>query len=320
MSYSNIVFLLHGFLGNPKNLEKIKAEFDLIGKSTIVYVLQDNAGEKSLDGLEICSTRAVAEIARFLISLGRSPRTVSFIGHSWGGLLLRMVCSKLNWSALELTPKMLITMQTPHMGICTTDLLYNLTQHWIVTRSDSLSVKEMQLNDADTLQNCMLYKMAMPEFSSSLSRFPTKIHISVHEDYVVRACSAAMGQSMNYVGSSINQNGWAVLSSDFPGLSSELQSDMRPPFSHHELSANNSYPGMIACETCMCTVPIVLRRMVQNNIAPGWNTIWLGTCMKSQILAHLFTIDVTPTGEDIPTRFAPTLVGIFNYVMDKSKK
>lgn len=301
MSFKHVIFLVHGFLGKPSNFSPLIDQLASL-PGVLVHPLGENAGNRSLDGLEVCTSRAIDEIAGVISGIGKENRVVSLVGHSWGGLLVRSICSKVSWQDLGLTPGVIVTMQTPHLGICSVDLLYNMSQHWIVTKTGSKTVHEMQLRDSDKLSDCILYKMTTPVYTQPLAGF-RKFHLAVHEDYVVRACSAAMGKSMAAVSIVDADSGWAVLQSEVP----YLQAAATPKSGYTHTMVNKG--PMASCSTCECSVPVTMLNNVGKNMS-DWRVVWLGTCLKSHLAAHLFTVD---RDRNYLGAFSPTLVGLLKH-------
>ena len=184
-----------------------------------VYVSQSNQLFDTYDGIDVCGDRLAKEVTKVVEErqqLGTTPYvSISFIGHSMGGLIARYCAGKLydgsSRTMLGLTPKHFVSMATPHVGFSPQYEDVPLSS-WIkkrrgikyITRpildrfvpwSTSLVLgsagKQFFLRD-DTL-NPLVYTLSCGEYLDALASFQTRTcYANVQMDHLVGWSNASI--------------------------------------------------------------------------------------------------------------------------------
>jgi predicted alpha/beta-fold hydrolase len=81
----NLVVLCHGLWGNASHMKPIKEALEKEHKSVTVLNITAFEGTLTYDGVDVCGLRAIDQIKPLLAT----SKTISFIGYSLGGLILR---------------------------------------------------------------------------------------------------------------------------------------------------------------------------------------------------------------------------------------
>lgn len=124
-SKEHLVVMVHGLFGSDKhlvNVVKVMQESFAISEgddNILVYVSKVNKRTKTLDGINECGSRLVAELKDCIVK-HKALKTVSFVGHSMGGLISRYAIGHAFDSSSKtifgLQPLHFITICTPHFG------------------------------------------------------------------------------------------------------------------------------------------------------------------------------------------------------------
>merc|ERR1712176_29035 len=97
----------------------MEANFKDSADNVLVYVSKTNKRTKTLDGIDKCGSRLIQEVKTF-VSEHKSLRTISFIGHSMGGLIARYAVghayNQEDKTVFCLEPLHFITICSPHFG------------------------------------------------------------------------------------------------------------------------------------------------------------------------------------------------------------
>ena len=137
------VLCQHGVLGNRVDFHTLVHHFN--HPDSVVKVVVLTASEKffqTLEGIEAAGHRCIAEI-RKLVSDGEIPQgsTVSVLGHSMGGLVLRFALRELEiesvdfWNQHGLVRKYAIFIASPHTGI--------LGSSWLIRTSCAMLLRHV---------------------------------------------------------------------------------------------------------------------------------------------------------------------------------
>lgn len=122
----HLVVMVHGLFGSDKhlvNVVKVMQESFAFSEGDdskiLVYVSKVNKRTKTLDGINECGSRLVDELREF-IGKHKTLKTISFVGHSMGGLISRYAIGHAYDSSSKtvfgLEPLHFITICTPHFG------------------------------------------------------------------------------------------------------------------------------------------------------------------------------------------------------------
>ena len=124
-----LIVLQHGINGHAVDLDAVRAHTSNLaivkGLAVELWDSHINEGRRTHHGIEKCGDRLWAELRTKLLSMsadrGRSVR-VSFVGHSMGGLILRVVATRLHEWRLESPARRstvldtYLMVATPHLG------------------------------------------------------------------------------------------------------------------------------------------------------------------------------------------------------------
>ncbi|KAI8916087.1 putative serine esterase-domain-containing protein [Gorgonomyces haynaldii] len=110
----HLIVLSHGWFGNAGHLDNLVKDLQANIKDAYILNITNYPGSFTFDGADVCGEKAVAEILKH----SEDILTVSFIGYSQGGLILRYAIGKLyNLGFFKrVEPLYFITYATPHCG------------------------------------------------------------------------------------------------------------------------------------------------------------------------------------------------------------
>ena len=117
----HLVVLSNGLFGHSENWNGIVSAMNesQLDERLLVLVAKSNERLSTFQGMDSCGTR-LAEEVRECVTRHSTLQSISFIGHSMGGLLCRYAIGCLfdesNKKICGLTPRHLITLATPHIG------------------------------------------------------------------------------------------------------------------------------------------------------------------------------------------------------------
>lgn len=154
----HLFVLVHGYQGSPKDMQILRNEISTIFPYTVFLISSKNEGltESSISEL---GGNLAEEVRKFIEDNSLNQiGSISFIGHSLGGLIIRAALPQL----INLSDKfhLFLTLSTPHLGICEGSKLIR-AGIWImnyVKKADSLS--ELRLSDAKIPENTYLFKLS----------------------------------------------------------------------------------------------------------------------------------------------------------------
>eukprot|EP00192_Tetraselmis_astigmatica_P008172 CAMPEP_0117684162 /NCGR_PEP_ID=MMETSP0804-20121206/20908_1 /TAXON_ID=1074897 /ORGANISM="Tetraselmis astigmatica, Strain CCMP880" /LENGTH=640 /DNA_ID=CAMNT_0005495047 /DNA_START=272 /DNA_END=2195 /DNA_ORIENTATION=+ len=118
---THLMMLVNGLGGSHKDWAGLRK---VMGQSTgldhmLLHPSPVNAGKRSTDGIDVCGERLANEI-RMIVSQVPELESISFIGHSLGGLMSRyavgLLYDKERGLVGGLAPKHFITIASPHLG------------------------------------------------------------------------------------------------------------------------------------------------------------------------------------------------------------
>lgn len=116
----HLIFVQHGMFGMSYFFDNFKKKIELAINDSIVILPKDNNFLNSLFGTQICGDKLVKIVYNTLEQYPEAE-TISFIGHSFGGILGRYVIGILERDGIFETIKPLayISISTPHIGVVT---------------------------------------------------------------------------------------------------------------------------------------------------------------------------------------------------------
>ena len=125
----HLVILCHGLYGLPSELYAARDKLRAV-RGCVVYCCESYAGEGTKRGIQELGATVAAEVRRVVDAIRRDThrqplRTISFLGHSLGGLIARSAIQQL-WSDVDgpaagtiagLTPLVYMSTASPHLGV-----------------------------------------------------------------------------------------------------------------------------------------------------------------------------------------------------------
>lgn len=158
-----MVFMSHGFQGTHYDNLKIKHYFGVQRPDLTFYCSTINENQTTIDIEEMGRNFAneVDNEIRVKNMIG-NVTSVSFIGHSLGGVIIRSALPHLrDYKDLF---QGLMTFSTPHLGVSAGDSKlvetgYNILTSW----AKHLSLKQLGLRDKDKPRDCFLYRLSQTE-------------------------------------------------------------------------------------------------------------------------------------------------------------
>jgi len=123
----HLVVMVHGLFGSDKHLTNVVRvmEENFVESSVKIFVSSCNKRTKTLDGIQKCGERLISELDAYLASLGENDlKTISFICHSMGGLIIRYAIGHRyrveepsgRETIFGLIPLHYVAITTPHVG------------------------------------------------------------------------------------------------------------------------------------------------------------------------------------------------------------
>ena len=118
---THVLLLLNGFGGNAADTRLLRAYFKLHLPQLVLVPLVSNQGRATEDDIVTAATRVANEAATALSvtlpSEGLHPRSVSFLGFSLGGLVLRCALRHLAMAPFRSRFRAFISIASPHLGL-----------------------------------------------------------------------------------------------------------------------------------------------------------------------------------------------------------
>ena len=198
----HLIVLVHGWLGNPEELgylqssiEKYSERYDKGEHLFYVYSVLGNNGNTS-DGIAAGGTRVAQEVNALLEDLANRAEaelSISFVGHSLGGLYSRYALSLLEMEKEgrqhRVQPKVFCTTASPHLGVGT------FTYLPIPRAAEYVVASVMQPTGRDLFRFTDIIDRMTSEstFVTPLSRFQKRIaYANAHStDFQVPTATAA---------------------------------------------------------------------------------------------------------------------------------
>ncbi|GKY92236.1 hypothetical protein MPSEU_000194800 [Mayamaea pseudoterrestris] len=204
----HLIVLVHGWMGNPDELKYLQSAIEQRAsrlddhQSVLVYSVRSNEHNTS-DGIVAGGTRVSAEVNEILAQLAAqatSELSVSFVGHSLGGLYARYSLSELQFEhhvattgsstrSVLVTPKIFCTTATPHLGVS------GYTYLPLPRAAEYIVAHAMQPTGRDLFRftNVLERMVTEPSFMNPLGKFAKRIaYACAHAtDFQVPTATAA---------------------------------------------------------------------------------------------------------------------------------
>ena len=178
----HLFVLVHGFQGTSFDMRLLKDNLSLLHPNALF--LCSAANEDCTDGDINDMGRNLANEVRGFIGewcSGDSPKKISFVGHSLGGVIIRTALPHLK--QFESKMHSFISLSSPHLGY-----MYNASKLidagiWILKRwKKSRCLQQLSMSDAENLEETFLFRLAQYE---GLNWFTNIGLISSYQDQYV---------------------------------------------------------------------------------------------------------------------------------------
>lgn len=189
---SHLIIVQNGFLGfHFRLLYFVKFIMKSLGSDYKIVISDVNNFIKSLDGIKKGGERLAEFTKRQCIK--EKPTSISFIGHSLGGLYVRSCIGSLEKGKFfeNITPNLFITIASPHLG-ASCNKIYKLFSHIAFG-----TIKELFLNDKKQI----IYEMSKEntDYINGLKRFSRRImYGNLTYDFKVNYQTACMCTRLLY--------------------------------------------------------------------------------------------------------------------------
>jgi len=172
---THLIIVCHGVMGVPSHVAELcGAVRAALGPRALVLAPACFSGFRSLAGTEACGDAVFAALTEAAGIHKATLRHVSLMGYSFGGILARWVCGRLEGCGfLGLEPLNFVTVACPHLGIADdVGVAGGLGEalRFMVRHAGGATGEEMSQSDDG---RCLLSWMASPTspFFAGLSRF-----------------------------------------------------------------------------------------------------------------------------------------------------
>lgn len=198
----HLLFIVHGMHGAPSSFERAEEVMTEVLGSLHVSVHRCTANmpseERTHDGIAAGGKRLAQEVRRVVGETqmaGARPLSVSFWGHSLGGLYVRYALAGLMDTGTDagtiagLRPCLFLTTACPHLGVAGT-LPKPLLDFAAAVGASSRTCEELFLEDEDVL---VLRLARDDKFLAPLKLFPFRALVAnAWNDWIVDACTATL--------------------------------------------------------------------------------------------------------------------------------
>ena len=156
----HLFVLVHGFQGTSFDMRLLKDNLSLLHPNALF--LCSSCNEDCTDGdINEMGKNLAYEVKGYIQEwcAGDSPKRISFVGHSLGGVIIRTALPHLK--QFEAKMHSFITLSSPHLGY-----MYNTSKLidagiWILKRwKKSLCLQQLSMSDKEALEETFLFKLA----------------------------------------------------------------------------------------------------------------------------------------------------------------
>lgn len=183
----HLIVLVHGFQGNSGDLRAMKNHLLMLHPEALFLCSTSNE-KKTEDDIEDMGIRLANEVTEYIQEWCPGPTlgTISFIGHSLGGVIIRSALPYLSW----LQDKMctFATLSTPHLGyMYASNTLVNAGL-WVLKKlRNSKCLEQLSMSDTSNGKESFLYKLSLGE---GLNWFKHVLLVSSYQDRYIPIESA----------------------------------------------------------------------------------------------------------------------------------
>ena len=177
LTMRHLIFVQHGMFGFSYFFDNFKKTMESTIKDSIVFLPSANNFVLSTMGTKRCGTN-LANYIENKIKLYPEAETVSYIGHSFGGVLGRYAIGLLHERDPQIFDKIkplaFVTISTPHLGVTTNESHVK----WALKYFTGPTGKELILKDsASDLNDPILYEISEKDSSYmiALDKFKVKM-------------------------------------------------------------------------------------------------------------------------------------------------
>jgi hypothetical protein len=164
----HIIFIQNGLFGLSYFFKNFKTKIEDIIKDSIVIIVDDNVHYYSTQGVEICGKRLVCSVEQNIQKYPHATK-ISFIGHSFGGIIIRYAIGLLDTQNVfdKIKPILVVTIATPHLGVLTDNSVIAMT----LRNCTGKTGRELILSDNNLLEMSVEDSI----FMIALNKFKTKL-------------------------------------------------------------------------------------------------------------------------------------------------
>eukprot|EP00928_Gymnodinium_smaydae_P015809 TRINITY_DN15873_c0_g1_i1.p1 TRINITY_DN15873_c0_g1~~TRINITY_DN15873_c0_g1_i1.p1 ORF type:complete len:430 (-),score=82.61 TRINITY_DN15873_c0_g1_i1:82-1371(-) len=192
----DVLFIVHGYRGDPENFRVLCPQLlDACGSRVHIHCCEANF-EKTDDGVDVCGDRIAKEVHAHIVGLREKNvemNSISFWGHSMGGLFIRYALKQLTELSLGLicglTPRFYFTTVCPHLGV-STPFIHDMVGRLPEAVQLSRSLTQVLLKDDDAL---VLDLSTEGAFLEPLRLFPFRAAVAnLYNDVLVDFCTSSL--------------------------------------------------------------------------------------------------------------------------------
>ncbi|OMJ87350.1 hypothetical protein SteCoe_10945 [Stentor coeruleus] len=156
----HVVFLVHGFGGSAMDMRKIRSHLSVFNKNLTVVCAYSNEGKTNGD-IQKMGKRLAKEVNIFASEnfSNNKLNTISFIGYSLGGIIIRAALPLLD----EFYDKFgfFITLSSPHLGTLANSSYLVDAGIWVLRKlKKTISMKQLSMKDGKDIFQTFLYQLS----------------------------------------------------------------------------------------------------------------------------------------------------------------
>lgn len=179
----HLIIIQNGLHGRAIKLQNFKDLINVsLNHSHEIFISDVNDLLKSREGIDLCGLR-LADYAKNLIKTNKYT-SISFIGHSLGGLIIRYAIGIMEKEKLfdKITPKFCITVATPHLGVKRESITW---KNWLFNKFVQYFIsstgEQLVFEDSDRI----LIQLIENEYIQALARFKFIVYGNMKNDIQV---------------------------------------------------------------------------------------------------------------------------------------
>lgn len=128
---NSLIIMMHGFQGSDYDMDLVKNYLMTYNKNVFCYVCHTLEGNNT-DTIEVLGEKFAKEALNIMLKLGTEFTSVSFIGYSLGGIIIRAALKHLE--VIKDKINVLLTLASPHLGISKLNNFLVKTGVWYMSK------------------------------------------------------------------------------------------------------------------------------------------------------------------------------------------